>query len=85
MTSLNWKETFRANIVTAQIDPSTWFELSHQPNDTYVLWVCRRYPKRRGSKKGLRKILFVLTDVNKAKAYAELFLASPWAMEEAGL
>ena len=86
MNSLTWKNTTKATTLTAQIDPSTWFELEETPGWDANLWITRKEPRTRSQKQGFRVLVYSGPfSVEKAKAYAELFLASPWEMEKYGL
>ena len=89
MTSLTWKNTTKASTLTAQIDPSTWFELEALPNGAANLWIVRKEPRTKSEKQGFRVIVYSAgpsdVAVERAQAYAELFLASPWEIERYGL
>ena len=85
MNSLTWKNTTKATTLTAQIDPVTWFELEVQPGGAVDLRIIRREPRTRSQEQGFRSFVCSSESQERAKAYAELFLASPWEMEKYGL
>ena len=85
MTLLTWKNTTKALTLTAQIDLVTWFELELLPGGAANLWIVRKEPRTRSQEKGFRVIVYSAGLPERAQAYAELFLASPWEMEKYGL